>query len=105
MVNQFNPAVINNQDKIKSLIPIYNDESKEKNYINDANKSIQKICFPSLSYNINLLFHTLDKEISSCIIGYFTNYFSFIGGFESLFTLIYSINNSKEQNENIIFTY
>ena len=103
VINQFNPAAINNLDKNKSLIPIYNDESIGKNDIKDANKSIQKICFPSIYYNTNHIFHTLDKEISSCIIGYFTDYFSFIGGFESLFRLIYSINNSKEQNANIIF--
>ena len=94
-INKFNPAAIENLEE--SLIPIYN------NKIEEQNKSFQKICFPSIYYNSKHIFHTLDKEISSCIISYFTDYFSFIGGFQLIFRLIYSIKISKEQNNGIIF--
>ena len=103
-INEFNPCVVNNNNN--NFISNYknNEENANNIIIEDGNnKLMEKICSPGIYNNKSHIFHTLNKEISSCIISYFIDYFNFIGGYKVLFRLIYSVNVLKEDNFNILF--
>ena len=107
-INNFNPTAADNTE-IKCL-PLYKEENEfniiidNDNNGNDGNKLLDKICAPEIYKNKLHKFNTLDKEISSCIIAYFTDYFSYIEGYKSLFRLAYSITDFKPNNYNINYT-
>ena len=91
-INKFNPAA---NKKVKEIenIPLYKDQE-------GSNNPMERICAPEIYNNQEHIFTTLDKEISSCIIAYFTDYFNFKEGYKTLFKILYSIENKKGENEN-----
>ena len=92
-INGFIPS-INDTPKIQSiseLFPLYKDQKGG----NNKYKLMKKICLPQV-YNRMHIFHTLDKNISSCIMAYIVDYFNFIGGYDTLFTLLCSIYHNKD---------
>ena len=91
-INKFNPAA---NKKVKEIenIPLYKDQE-------GTNNSMERICAPEIYNNQEHIFTTLDKEISSCIIAYFTDYFNFKEGYKTLFKILYSIEHKKGENEN-----
>ena len=102
-INQFNPCA--NEIPESSYLPFYKSQMKGIGNIireNINNEILERICYPEIYNNKLHIFNTLDHEISSCIISYFTDYFSYIGGYKILFRLIYSIHNFKLENVNII---
>ena len=96
-INQFNPAAINNPN-ILLQIPFYTHQNGGIN-----NNKMTKICSEDIYNNTSHIFNTLDQEISSCIIAYFTDYFNFIGGYKLLFEIVYSIVDLKGEDYNINF--
>ena len=99
-INNFNPAAVENTE-IK-CIPLYKSENEfniiinNDNNGNDGNKLMKKICVDDIYNNLSHKFNTLDQEISSCIIAYFTDYFNYIEGYKLLFRLTYSITDFKQ---------
>ena len=96
-INQFNPAAINDPDILQ--IPFYTHQNGGRN----NNNKMTQICSEDVYNNTSHIFNTLDKEISSCIIAYFTDYFSFIGGYKLLFEIVYSIEDLKGEDYSINF--
>ena len=102
-INNFNPCAIDNPKQL--LFPFYKvSQREENNNIEKRNNLMDQICSPEIYKNKLHIFNTLDKEISSCIIAYFTDYFSYIQGYKIIFRLIYSINTFTEENLNIQYS-
>ena len=91
-INLFNPAL---NKKVKEIenIPLYKDQE-------GTNNLMERICAKEIYNNKDHIFTTLDKEISSCIIGYFTDYFNFKEGYKTLFKILYSIEHKNGENIN-----
>ena len=88
-INKFNPAAKKHVEEIEN-IPLYKDQEGNNN-------SMERICAKEIYNNQEHIFTTLDKEISSCIIGYFTDYFNFKEGYKTLFKILYSIENNNDE--------
>ena len=59
---------------------------------------MERICAKEIYNNKDDIFIILDKEISLCIIAYFTDYFKFKEGYKTLFKILYSTENRKQEN-------
>ena len=85
-INQYNPCAKETPEL--SFIPFYKSQRKGMGNVireNINNEILEKICYPEIYNNKLHIFSTLDHEISSCIISYFTDYYSYIGGYKILF--------------------
>ena len=91
-INEFNPAAKKHLEEMEN-IPLYKDQD-------GINNLMERICVKEIYNNEKHIFTTLDKEISSCIIAYFTDYFNFKEGYKTLFKILYSIENKKYGNYN-----
>ena len=92
-IMKFIPSINDNPpiDSISELFPLYEDQKGgNKNF-----KLMKKICLSPV-YKKSHIYHTLDKEINSCIIAYFVDFFNYFGGYKILFNILCSIYHNKE---------
>ena len=91
-ISKFNPSITDNlqSSSVSELFPLYIDQKGGNNKF----KLMKRTCLPEV-YNKYHYFYNFDKKINSYIIAYFVDYFSYFGGYKSLFNILCSIYHHK----------